>query len=55
MVRDWPDRAAAARPDHVIDYQFMLPRALATSRYLRWLDDWATNRRTADLTRSTRR
>ena len=45
LVRDWPTREASAEPDRVRDYQFVLPRALAVSRYLRWLDRWAADRR----------
>jgi asparagine synthase (glutamine-hydrolysing) len=45
LVRDWPTREASDERDRLMDYQFVLPRALAVSRYLRWLDRWTAIRR----------
>lgn len=41
LVGDWPAPARAADRDVVCNYRMVLPRALAVSRYLHWLDEWA--------------
>ncbi|NLU78511.1 hypothetical protein HCA58_08985 [Micromonospora sp. HNM0581] len=44
LVRDWPTPDRAGDPSVVRDYTLLLPRALATSKYLRWLDHHRTVR-----------
>ncbi|WBB46810.1 asparagine synthase-related protein [Verrucosispora sp. WMMA2044] len=42
LIRDWPTPDQAGDPVVARDYTLLLPRALATSKYLRWLRHYAT-------------
>ncbi|MEA2703930.1 MAG: hypothetical protein QOD63_1875 [Actinomycetota bacterium] len=45
LVRQWPEPAHAADTRTVYDYRFALLRALVVSRYLRWFEDHACQKR----------
>ncbi len=46
LVRQWPQPAHAADTRTVYDYRFALLRALVVSRYLRWFEEHARQKRT---------
>ncbi|MFV2103510.1 asparagine synthetase B family protein [Micromonospora sp. LOL_024] len=45
LVRDWPTSGRSGDPVVTRDYSLLLPRALATSKYLRWLHHHRATRR----------